>query len=73
MYCFLNLIVGRKILWYIVSVKDLAGLINPSLPPADNVLSMVCIVHLAYLHCTPNGTRCFPTFSNPTIVPVNRS
>jgi hypothetical protein len=26
-----------------------------------------------FLHCTGNGTRRFPTFSNPIIMPVNRS
>jgi hypothetical protein len=59
----------------VLQVKDLGGLINPSLPLAGNILSRVvfCIVHFVYLHCTENGTRRFPTFSNPTIVPVNPS
>jgi hypothetical protein len=70
-YCFLDLVVGRKILWYLLQVKNLAGLINPSLPLAGNILSRV--VHFIYLHCPANGTRRFPTFSNPTIVPVNHS
>jgi hypothetical protein len=52
----------------------LAGLINPILPPAGNILSS--IVHYVYLNSTANGTRPsqrFPTVPNPIIVPVNRS
>jgi hypothetical protein len=50
----------------VLQVKDFAGLINPSLPLADNILQG-CIERLVYLHCT----RRFPTFSNP-VVPVDR-
>jgi hypothetical protein len=48
MYCFLNMIVRRKIL-----CKDLAGLVNPSLPLAGNrYFKQDCIVHFVYLHCS---------------------
>jgi hypothetical protein len=49
-----------------VLCKDLAGLINPSLPLAGNILN--CIVHFVYLHCTAKRAA-----SQPFIVSVNRS
>jgi hypothetical protein len=54
MYCFFNLVVGRKISWYF----KYRGFINPSLPLAGNILSRVVlyILQICMVRQMPRAT-----------------
>jgi hypothetical protein len=58
-----------------VKLKMPAGLISPSLPLAGNTFKLgLLLVHLVYFALYgKRHAAAFQPFSNPTIVPVNRS